>query len=98
MDFDATSLYHSAMWDENSVYPKIESGFAFKPYMNDVYIKSFNDQTFNQDGDESAILKIKFYDPPTVIFQHPPVKEKVKNRVIRMRNGYIIDTLTSVDI
>ena len=31
MDFDATSLYPSAMWDENSVYPKIESGFAFKP-------------------------------------------------------------------
>ena len=23
MDFDATSLYPSAMWDENSVYPKI---------------------------------------------------------------------------
>ena len=36
MDFDATSLYPSAMWDEKSVYPKIESGFAFKPYMNDV--------------------------------------------------------------
>ena len=23
MDFDATSLYPSAMWDEKSVYPKI---------------------------------------------------------------------------
>ena len=23
MDFDATSLYPSAMWDENSVYPKL---------------------------------------------------------------------------
>ena len=30
MDFDATSLYPSAMWDDNSVYPKIETGFAFK--------------------------------------------------------------------
>ena len=33
MDYDATSLYSSAMWDEKSVYPKIENGFAFKPHM-----------------------------------------------------------------
>ena len=77
-DFDATSLYPSAMWDEKSVYPKIETGFAFKPHMNDVYVKAFNDQTFNEDGDESAILKIKYYNPPNPIFQHLPIKEKVK--------------------
>ena len=35
-DFDATSLYPTAMWDENSVYPKIETRFAFQPDMNDV--------------------------------------------------------------
>ena len=40
MDFDATSLYPSAMYDENSVYPKIETGFAFKPHMNDVYVEA----------------------------------------------------------
>ena len=57
MDFDATSLDASAMYDENSVYPKVESGVAFKPHMNDVYVKSFNDQTFDQDCDESAVLK-----------------------------------------
>ena len=33
MDFDATSLYPSALWDEMSVYPKIETRFAFKPHM-----------------------------------------------------------------
>ena len=99
MDFDATSLYPSAMWDQNSVYPKIETGFAFKPHMNNVYVEAFNNQTFNQDGDESAILRIKYYNPRNLIFQHLPVKEKVKNvEVNRMRNGYIIDTLTSVDI
>ena len=59
MDFDATFLYPSAMWHENSVYPKIETGFAFKPHMNNVYVEAFNNQTFNQDGDESAILRIK---------------------------------------
>ena len=99
MDYDATSLYPSAMWDENSVYPKIETGFAFKPHMNDVYVKAFNNQSFNEDGDESAILTIKYYNPPDLIFQHLPLKEKVKKiEVNRMRNGYIVDTLTSVDI
>ena len=58
MDFDATSLYPSAMWDENSAYPKIESGVAFQPHMNNVYVEAFNNQTFNQDGDESAILRV----------------------------------------
>ena len=98
MDFDATSLYPSAMWDQNSVYPKIETGLAFKPHMNDIYVEAFNNQTFNENGDESAILTIKYYNPPDLIFQHLPVKEKVKKiEVNRMRNGYIIDTLTSVD-
>ena len=99
MDFDATSLYPSAMWDEKSVYSKIESGFAFKPYINKTYVEAFNNENFNQDGDESAILRIKYYNPPNLIFQHLPVKEKVKNvEVNRMRNGYIIDVLTSVGI
>ena len=98
MDFDATSLYPSAMWDENSLHPKIETGFAFKPHMNNVYVEAFNNQTFNHDGIDSAILRIKYYKPPYDIFQHLPVKEKVKNEEVnRMRNGYIIDTLTSVD-
>ena len=33
MDFDPTSLYPSAMWDENSVSPNRETGFVFKPDM-----------------------------------------------------------------
>ena len=99
MDFDATSFYPSAMWNENSVYRKIETGFAFQPQMNDVYVKTFNDQLFNEDGDEPAILTIKYYNPSNLIFQHLPIKEKAKKiEVNRMRNGYIIDTLTSVDI
>ena len=59
MYFDATSLYPSAMWDESSVYPKKETGFVFKTHMNNVYVEAFNNQTFNRDGDESAILGIK---------------------------------------
>ena len=28
-DFDAVSLYPSAMWDENSIYPRIETRYGF---------------------------------------------------------------------
>ena len=99
MDYDSKSLFPSAMWDEKSVYLEIETGFAFKPNMNDVFVEAFNNQSFNQDGDESAIVRIKYYNPPDLIIQHLPVEEKVKTiEANRMRNGYIIDTLTSVVI
>ena len=78
MDYDATSLNPSAMWDEKSVYPKIETGFAFNPDMKDVYVEAFNNETFDQVGNESATLGRKYYNPPNLIFQHLPVKEKVK--------------------
>ena len=77
MDYDATSLYPSALWDEKSVYPKIETGFAFKPHINDIYVEAFSDQTFNEIVDGSAILTIKYYNPLDLIFQHLPVEEKV---------------------
>ena len=99
MDFDATSLYPSAMWDENSVYPERETGCPFKPDINDVLVEAFNNQTFNQVGDESAKVTIQNYNPPDLIFQQLPVEEKVKKEEVnRMRNGQMIDTFTSVDI
>ena len=67
--------------------------------MIDIYVEAFNNQTPNRDAGESAILRIKYYTPPNLIFQHLQVKEKVrKPEVNRMRNGYILDRLTSVDI
>ena len=100
------------MWDENSIYPRIETGYAYTRDMNDELVNKFNTQNFNQG---SAILKIKYYNPRDLIVQHLPIKEKIKkdeintlcivdNREIpkveinRMRNGYITDPLTSVDI
>ena len=95
-DFDAVSLYPSAMWDEKSIYPRIETGYAFTRDMNDELVEKFNNQTFTQG---SAILKIKYYNPRDLIVQHLPIKEKEKKiEINRMRNGYIIDTLTSIDI
>ena len=91
------SLYPSAMWDAKSVNPESETGFAFKPHMNNIYVDAFNNQSFNEDGNEYGIFRIKYYNPPDLIFQYLPVKEKVKNiEVKRMRKGCIIDILTSV--
>ena len=57
MDSDATSFFPSAMWDDNSKYPKKETGCAFKHYQNDTFFKDFSIKTFNQDSNDSAILK-----------------------------------------
>ena len=59
MDFDVTSLYPSAMCDEKSVFSKIESGLAFKTHLNDIYVETFNIQSFNQDGNAKTIIKTK---------------------------------------
>ena len=72
-DFDAVSLYPSAMWDEKSIYPKIETGYAFTNDMNDEFVETLNNQTFIQG---SAILKVKYFYPKQLIVQHLPVKEK----------------------
>ena len=78
----------------NSTYPKIETGYAFTPDMNDEIVNQFNTKTFTK----SAILKIKYYNPVDIVLQHIPVKEEVnKIEVNRLRNGYIVDVLTSVD-
>ena len=67
--------------------------------MNDICLEAFNNQKFNHDGVESAILRTKHYNPPNLTFQHLPGKEKVKKiEVKRMRNGYILDNLTSVNV
>ena len=63
------------MWDEKSIYPRIETGYAFTPDLNDEFVEKFNNQTFTQG---SAILKIKYYNPRDLIVQHLPIKEKKK--------------------
>ena len=67
------SLYSSAMWDENSVYPRIETGCAFALDMNKKLDKKFTTGSFTPG---SAILKFKFYNPKNVIVQHFPIKER----------------------
>ena len=95
-DFDAVSLYPIAMSDEKSIYPRIETGYAYTLDMNDELVEKFNNQTFTHG---SAISKIKYHNPKNLIVQHLSVEEREKKiEINRMRNGYNIDNLTSVDI
>ena len=67
--------------------------------MNNVFFNDFKNQTFNQDGIDNSILKLKLYNPSNLKFHYLPVKGIITEvEVIRMRSGYIFDTLTSVDI
>ena len=84
------------MWDEKSLYPKIETGYVFTPDMNDKIIEQFNTQTFTQG---SVILKVLYYNPSDLLFQYLSLREKVrKTENNSMRYCYIIDTLTNEDL
>ena len=84
------------MWDEKSIYTKIKTGYAFTTEMNEELVEKINTGNFTKG---SGILKIKFYNPKNFIVQHLPVKENEnKIEINRMQNGYIVDTLISVDI
>ena len=47
-DFDAVSLYPSVMWHKNSIYPKIEIGYAFTRDMKYDLIEKFKTGNFTQ--------------------------------------------------
>ena len=53
-DFDAVSLYPFALSDEKSLYPRIETGYAFTPDMNEDLVKKFDEGSFTRG---KAILK-----------------------------------------
>ena len=73
----------------------METSYAYTRDMNDELVEKCNNQTFTQG---SAILKIKYFSLEKLIVQHPLIKEQVKKmEVNRMRTGYIVDVLTSVD-
>ena len=95
-DFDAVNFYPSAEWDDNSIYPRIETGYVYTEDTNDELVEKLNTIKFNQG---SAISKINYYNPKNLIVQHLHVKERENTiEINRMRNGYTVDTLTSVDL
>ena len=104
LDFDATSLYPSAMADKESEYPKGEPMLFEKSKHELKMLNLFNTQKFRP---RTGVFRVKYSNPKDLFFQHVPIKEKIilrikqglqQHEVSRMRNGTIIDTLTSVDI
>ena len=63
------------MSDTGTIYPKIETGYAYTVDMNDELGKNLNEGNFTKG---SAILKIKFFNPKNLIVQHLPLKEQVE--------------------
>ena len=62
MDFDATSLYPSAVWDEKSVYLKKEMVYLFEANFVDQFVKKPNTQSLKKSG---AFLKRMYFNPQT---------------------------------
>ena len=59
MDFDAISFTQAPSIMKVQYIQKKETGLDFTPYMKNVYGEAFKNQSFNQDGNESAVLGIK---------------------------------------
>ena len=74
MASDATSLCSCSMYDGTSTYHKTEAGCAFAIVMNAKLVEDFNQNTFNK----SAILKVKFYNPPNIKLQYVPITKSSK--------------------
>ena len=61
MAFDGKSLYPSAMVDNLSYYPGIETSFLFIPDKEKEFIQQLNNETFTQFKDQaSATLIFRF--------------------------------------
>ena len=68
------------MWDENSIFARIETGYAYTADMNDELVEKFNTGNFTQG---TALLKIKSYNPKNKSFNISLLKkEKRKLKVI----------------
>ena len=65
----------------------------------------FNSERWNAIN-RKAFLTVEYHNPENLVFEHFPVKKKIEspneNNILEeintMRNGIIIDTLTSVDV
>ena len=93
------------MVDANSVWPEIESSYAFYNSKVLQLVEKFNTGTFNK----TAFLKATFQNPTNLVFQLVPVKYMVQKRsgkrrkkeeveYKRLGRGCIIGVFTSSDI
>ena len=87
MSYDFNSLNPSAQIDKNSTWPEIGTSYPFKIFMNESVCSLFNSGIWNELN-RSAFLTVKYHNPENLIFQHLPIKEKIKNpyKTIDWRN------------
>ena len=69
------SLYPSGMWDENSIYSKIETDYAFTDDMNDEIVEKIDSKLFTRG---SVFLKSNMIFSSDLIVQHLPDKAKLR--------------------
>ena len=94
--FDGNGLHPSAMSDQKTIRPRIESGYAFTKDMIDELLNAFKNQNLLKS---IAVLGIKIYKQVEIRPQHTPDEGKDgKVEVNRMRKGNKTDILTNVDI
>ena len=82
MDFDTNSLYPTAGADKESVYSKIESGYAFTKDLIDIQLdlfKAFDIQSFTE---HNAIVRRKNFNPENKFLQHITVTKRVEKAQI----------------
>ena len=88
-NFDENGLFPTAMSDKESVYPKVETGSAFKKDMKDDLAKAFNNQSFTK---RCAILPEFIRKNIYIILYYIPRRRKVATREINSSiNGNIMD-------
>ena len=75
---DFNSLYPSAQIDINNTWPKKRTAYPFKNYISDAVCSLFNSGKWNELN-RCAFLTVKDHNPDNLVFQHLPVKEKIKN-------------------
>ena len=92
----------SVQIDINITWPKTETAYPFKKYLSDAVCSLFNTGKWNELN-RCAYLTVKYHNPENLVFHHLPIKKKIENpyknnrleEINRMRNGVMLDTLTS---
>ena len=88
-----------------STWPKIETAYPLKKYLTDAVCSLFNSGKWNELN-RYDFLTFNYHNTENLVFEHLPLKEKIKNpyknnrleEITRMRNGIITEILTSVHI
>ena len=63
------------MWDDESFYPKNEVGFPLTVEMKNDLVENISSGNFNQG---SSSLIVKYNNPPEILLQNLPGKERVQ--------------------